>query len=121
LSLGHHDALIRKMGAALHDRRGVMTKAISEHGLQIAGQGAYGGSSLWMRAPAAVDTQDLARRLQARGVLIEPGHSFFAGPAQPRCFYRLAYSSIPAQRIPEGIARVAEEVAQMTELGLTRA
>jgi GntR family transcriptional regulator/MocR family aminotransferase len=121
LSLGHHDALIRKMGAALHDRRGVMTKAISEHGLQIAGQGAYGGSSLWMRAPAAVDTQDLARRLQARGVLIEPGHSFFAGAAQPGCYYRLAYSSIPAQRIPEGIARVAEEVAQMTELGLTRA
>ena len=121
LSLGHHDALIRRMGTALHERRGVMTKAIAEHGLQIAGQGAYGGSSLWMRAPDHVDTQELARRLQARGVLIEPGHSFFAGPSRPRNFYRLAYSSIAAQRIPEGIARVAEDIDQMATLGLTRA
>ena len=121
LSLGHHDALIRRMGTALHERRGVMTKAIAEHGLQIAGQGAYGGSSLWMRAPDHVDTQELARRLQARGVLIEPGHSFFAGPSRPRNFYRLAYSSIAAQRIPEGIARVAEDIDQMAALGLTRA
>jgi GntR family transcriptional regulator/MocR family aminotransferase len=98
-----------------------MTRAIAEHGLQIAGQGAYGGSSLWMRAPDPIDTQELARRLQARGVLIEPGHSFFAGPARPRNFYRLAYSSIAAQRIPDGIARVAEEVDQMAALGLTRA
>ena len=121
LSLGHHDALIRRMGTALHERRGVMTKAIADHGLQIAGQGAYGGSSLWMRAPDHVDTQELARRLQARGVLIEPGHSFFAGPSRPRNFYRLAYSSIAAQRIPEGIARVAEDIDQMAALGLTRA
>jgi GntR family transcriptional regulator/MocR family aminotransferase len=121
LSLGHHDALIRRMGTALHERRGVMTRAIADHGLQIAGQGAYGGSSLWMRAPDHVDTQELARRLQARGVLIEPGHSFFAGPGRPRNYYRVAYSSIAAQRIPDGIARVAEEVDQMASLGLTRA
>jgi GntR family transcriptional regulator/MocR family aminotransferase len=120
LSLGHHDALIRRMGAALHDRREVMTRAIADHGLQIAGQGAYGGSSLWMRAPKSVDTQELARRLQSRSVLIEPGHSFFSGPSRPRNFYRLAYSSIPSQRIPNGISVVSEEIEAMANLGLTR-
>ncbi len=121
LSLGHHDALIRRMGTTLHDRRVVMSQAIDDHGLQIAGQGAYGGSSFWMRAAQGVDTQELSRRLQARGALIEPGHSFFAGPSQPRNYYRLAYSSIPASRIPKGVALVASEIETMTQLALSRA
>ena len=111
LSLGHHDALIRRMGSVLHDRRDVMARAIAENGLQIAGQGAHGGSSFWMRAPEGTDTRDLSRRLQNKGVLIEPGDSFFAGTDRPKNYYRLAYSSIPAQRIPKGVSLVAEEIA----------
>jgi GntR family transcriptional regulator/MocR family aminotransferase len=120
LSLGHHDALIRRTGAALHERRQIMSKSIKEHGLQIAGQGTYGGSSFWMRAPEDVNTQDLARRLQTRGVLIEPGHSFFAGTARPQNFYRLAYSSIPAHRIPDGVSLVAQEIEAKSKLGLSQ-
>lgn len=119
LSLGHHDALIRRMGSALHERREVMADAITRNGLQISGQGANGGSSFWMQAPAGVDTRELARRLQARGVLIEPGHSFFSGPEQPTCFYRLAYSSIPVQRIASGVELVASEIQEMAGLALT--
>lgn len=119
LSLGHHDALIRRMGATLHDRRGVMSRAIEEHDLQIAGQGAFGGSSFWMRAPETVDTQELTRRLQARGVLIEPGHSFFAGPSQPKNYYRLAYSSIPASRIAQGVGLVAAEIGATGNVALS--
>ncbi len=119
LSLGHHDALIRRMGAALHERREVMARAISAHDLQIAGQGAYGGSSFWMRAPNDVDTQDLARRLQAKSVLIESGHAFFSGPNRPRNFYRLAYSSISATRIAKGIELVAAELRDMSHLALS--
>ncbi|WP_299966129.1 PLP-dependent aminotransferase family protein [uncultured Roseobacter sp.] len=118
LSLGHHDALIRRMGTALHERREVMAQAIAETGLQIAGQGAYGGSSFWMRADPAIDTKELARRLQARSVLIEPGHAFFSGHDRPRNYYRLAYSSLPANRIAKGIDRVAEEMRSMQELAL---
>ena len=121
LSLGHHDALIRRMGTMLHERREVMSRAIAENGLQIAGQGAYGGSSFWMRAANGVDTQELARRLQSRGALIEPGHSFFAGSAQPRSYYRLAYSSITAGRIGKGVALVAEEMDAMEKVALSRA
>jgi GntR family transcriptional regulator/MocR family aminotransferase len=120
LSLGHHDALIRRMGSMLHERRVVMSRAIHEHDLQIAGQGAFGGSSFWMKAPDGVDTQELARRLQARSVLIEPGLSFFAGTDRPKTFYRLAYSSIPANRIAAGVATLANEIAQMKSLALTR-
>jgi GntR family transcriptional regulator/MocR family aminotransferase len=107
LSLGHYDALIRKLGRAYGTRRAVMAEAIAAHGLAFAGAPDDGGSSLWMRAPNPVDTSDLALRLREKGVLIEAGAPFFGDPATPRRFYRLAYSSIPAERIPDGIALIA--------------
>ncbi len=112
LSLGHYDALIRKTGRVYAQRRQVMESAIHQYGLEIAGSGAHGGSSFWMRAPDGVDTGQLAQDLRAKGVLIEPGSSFFHGEAPPQNFYRLAYSSIPAERIPEGIARIAGALGQ---------
>jgi len=110
LSLGHYDALVRRMGTAFHERREVMQQAIEDNGLQIAGQGAYGGSSYWMRAPENVDTSELAKTLQSQGVLIDPGESFFGGEQRPKHFYRLAYSSIPSNRIAKGIELVAQAI-----------
>lgn len=107
LGLGHYDSLIRRMLHAMHGRAQTMETAIAQHGLKVAGRGAFGGSSMWMEAPQDVDTTDLARKLQDNDVLIEPGAPFFAPPNAPTNFYRLAYSSIPAERIPEGIARIA--------------
>src|SRR6056297_108410 len=113
LRLGHYDSLIRRMGQVLAERRRVMEDALARHGLGVAGRGAFGGSSIWMRAPGGMDTEMLDRRLRARGVLIEPGRPFFHRPDPPRNYYRLAYSSIPAERIPEGIARLAAEMRAM--------
>ncbi|GGH33847.1 transcriptional regulator, GntR family [Cribrihabitans marinus] len=110
LSLGHYDAQIRRMSATLLQRRQALEAAIAAHGLTIAGRGVYGGSSLWMRAPEGVDTADLARRLQDRGVLIERGAPFFAGPERPGNFYRLGYSSIPTERIAPGIEHIARAI-----------
>jgi len=117
LSLGHYDALIRRMGSALHERRRVMEEEIARHGLQIAGQGAYGGSSFWMKAPPHVDTEILARRLEPKGVLIEPGHAFFSGTAQSINYYRLAYSSIPVSRIGEGINLIEQGIRDFSPVG----
>ncbi|MBJ3762388.1 PLP-dependent aminotransferase family protein [Maribius pontilimi] len=112
LELGHYHALLNRMSRAYRKRRAVMEAAIAAHGLEVAGRGSFGGSSLWMRAPG-IDTHDLAARLRARSVLIEPGSPFFADPARGRDTYRLAYSSIPEDRIADGIALIAEEVRRM--------
>ena len=117
LSLGHYDALIRRMAQVLARRRREMEAALATHKLTVAGRGVFGGSSIWMRAPEGVDTAELERRLRRRGVLIEAGHPFFHGPAPPRNYYRLAYSSIPAARIGEGIAILADEIAAMARGG----
>ncbi|PKP72713.1 MAG: GntR family transcriptional regulator [Alphaproteobacteria bacterium HGW-Alphaproteobacteria-6] len=111
LAFGHYDALINRMNQAYRRRRLAMDEAIRAHGLVIAGQGGSGGSSFWMRAPEAVDTEALARALRAEGVLIEPGRLFFATPDPPRNHYRLAYSSIAPGRIGEGIALIARGIA----------
>ena len=113
LSLGHYDALIRRMSTTLQDRRATMDAALDAHGLTVAGRGASGGSSYWMRAPRGIDADDLARRLAARSVLIEPGRPFFSGADRPGHFFRLAYSSIPAARIDAGVRIIAETIAGM--------
>jgi len=108
LGLGHYDALIRRMLKAMHDRRNAMEEAISYHGLKVAGRGAFGGSSLWMEVPEGLDTSKLAEDLKEKSVLIEPGAPFFSRENAPKNFYRLAYSSIPAGKIPEGIKHIAD-------------
>jgi GntR family transcriptional regulator / MocR family aminotransferase len=113
LAKGHYAALIRRMRAAYDERHATALKAFAEHGLQIAGRAAFGGSSFWMRAPETVDTEVLARRLRGHGVLIDPGHPFFEGRAPPRNFFRLGYSSIPSKSIPEGSARIAHAIEEL--------
>ena len=111
LSFGHYDALIKRTANSFKERRRVMEAAIRENGLEVAGGGA-GGSSFWMRAPDHVDSEVLTHSLMAEGVLIESGTPFFPGENAPRNYYRLAYSSIPAARIPEGIALIAQAIAR---------
>jgi GntR family transcriptional regulator/MocR family aminotransferase len=109
LSLGHYDTLINRMRTAFRKRRQVMQDAIDAQGLSVAGQGGFGGSSFWMRAP--VDTEHLATRLRAEGVLIEPGRPFFDPLREDRHHYRLGYGSIAQTRIAEGIAKIAAAIA----------
>lgn len=105
LSLGHYDAMVNRMRGAFKRRRQGMEEAIAINGLAMAGQGGFGGSSIWMRAGG--DTEVLAAELRCDGVLIEPGRAFF-DPSQPdRRHYRLGYGSISLAKIPEGIARIA--------------
>jgi len=114
LSLGHYDALVRKIGKIYQKRREVMENAINEHELEIAGRGVFGGSSFWMRAPEDVSTVELKHALMERDVLIETGHPYFAAGAGIKNFYRLAYSSISQDLIPEGVSRIAQEISKLS-------
>ena len=98
------------MGRVYATRRTAMEDALARQGLSVEGRGFFGGSSIWMRAPDHVDTTALAVNLRDKGVLIEPGHPFFHGAAPPRNYYRLAYSSIPSNRIGDGIALLAQAI-----------
>ncbi len=112
LSLGHYDAMVNRMRGAFKRRRQVMEEAIVAQGLEMAGQGGFGGSSFWMRA--AVDSAVLAAELRREGVLIEPGRPFFDPARVDMRHYRLGYGSIAPAKIPEGIARIAAAERRLT-------
>ena len=63
-----------------------------------------------MQAPKGTDTAELAIRLRDESILIESGQKFFAGGTAPHEFYRLAYSSIPTDRIAQGIEKIAAAI-----------
>ena len=107
MSLGHYDALIKRMAHAFGRRRKVMSEAMSDAGLEIAGGGG-GGSSLWMQAPEGVDTRNWRCGLRDKSVLIEPGALFF--PGMPR---RADISGWPIVRSPtSGSARALPSIAE---------
>lgn len=114
LSLGHYDALVRRLRNAFQDRRRIMDRALEDHGLEIAGSGAFGGSSYWMRAPDGVDTSVLAKNLRKKSVLIEPGGAFCEGAARLNRHYRLAYSSITAAQISPGVAMISDAIRELS-------
>jgi GntR family transcriptional regulator/MocR family aminotransferase len=113
LSLGHYDAQANRMRRAFAQRRRIMLEAIAAEGMELASPGTTGGSSFWLATPPGIDAKTLTEMLKTRDVLIEPGAAFFTDPAQGRGFYRLAYSSIPTERIPEGIARIARTIREL--------
>lgn len=113
LGLGHYHALVRRMRDAFQARREVMTQAIQEFGLKTSHASVYGGTSFWMEAPSHVDTQTLAEDLRRDGVLIEPGAPFFTDATPHQHYFRIAYSSIAPNKIPEGIRRIAQGIRRL--------
>lgn len=110
LARGHYDAMVKKMRDAFHRRRQVMATALAESPLTVAGSASFGGSSFWVQAPENVDTERLGRALLDKGVLIEPGNPFFSEQNCPANYCRLAYSSIPANKIAEGVRLISNEI-----------
>ncbi|KPU84826.1 GntR family transcriptional regulator [Marinosulfonomonas sp. PRT-SC04] len=110
LGLGHYDAMIKKMRTVYHRRRQVTAEALAKTEMKVAGSASFGGSGFWVEAPAEIDTEILRQRLAENGVLIEAGNPFFAGENTPNNFFRLAYSSIAAEKIPEGIRRISQAI-----------
>ena len=105
--------MVRRLRNTFHDRRTLMDKALSDYGLTVAGAGAFGGSSYWMRAPNGIDTTELAARLRQKSVLIEAGAAFCEAERREYKHYRLAYSSISATQIAPGVALIAKEIELM--------
>jgi len=110
LRLGHYAAMIKRMRNIFQKRRQVTISALAKTELKIANSASFGGSGFWVEAPQRIDTEELQRRLDSKGVIIEAGNPFFARKDCPKNFFRLAYSSISSDRIPEGIRRIGQEV-----------
>ena len=104
---GHYDVLVRRIHRIYRARWEAMRDSVDRLLPGWSRAPGFGGSSFWMTGPAGLDSAELARALREKGVLIEPGEPFFARPSDGASRFRLGFSSIPAERIPEGVEIVA--------------
>lgn len=70
-----------------------------------------GGFSLLLTLPEGLDAAELLPRALERGVAYTPGAVFFVDGGGERTL-RLSFSAVPAERIEEGIRRLAEAVRE---------
>jgi GntR family transcriptional regulator/MocR family aminotransferase len=107
LSLGHHEALVRRLSTAFAERRRRLVQAVSAFLPEWQPTDSAGGSSVWLKGPPGVDTKALADAALARSVIIEPGERFFAERENHTRYMRLGISSIALQHIEPGIRELA--------------
>ena len=107
LSLGHHEALVRRLSTAFDERRKRLAQAISAFLPEWRSIEPSGGTSLWLEGPRGIDSRGLAEAAATRSVIIEPGDRFFDRTPRPGQFLRLGISSIALQHIEPGIRELA--------------
>jgi GntR family transcriptional regulator/MocR family aminotransferase len=110
---GHYDVLVRRIHRVYRERWQLMSEALSRYLPGWARSPGFGGSSYWLAGPEGLDSEALAARALEEGVLIEPGTPFYIDPAEGRRRFRLGFSSIPVERIEEGVRRLRAAVDAM--------
>ena len=76
---------------------------------------AQGGTSLWVRGPEDLDVQFVAQEAAKRGILIEPVEHYYATDNAPKNCFRMGVTSIPVERIREGVLQLRELFHDLTE------
>ncbi|MCA7082985.1 PLP-dependent aminotransferase family protein [Cupriavidus sp. DB3] len=107
ISLGHHDALLRRVAPIFQRRAAVLRDMLARHLPQCRVQNSPGASSLWVEGPPGLDARKLGDVALRHGVIIEPGDVFFAADG-PSPHFRLGYTGIAEERIEEGVRLLAQ-------------
>jgi GntR family transcriptional regulator/MocR family aminotransferase len=107
LSLGHHEALVRRLSSAFDERRKRLRQVVSAFLPEWRSEHPGAGTSMWLEAPRGVNARDLAVAAASRSVIIESGDRYFGFDEKPSRFVRLGISSIALQHIEPGIRELA--------------
>ena len=111
---GHYDVLVRRIHRVYRERWDAMAQVLNEHLPGWSRSPGFGGSSYWLTGPEGLDSEALAERALSEGVIIEPGTPFYLDPEEGRMRFRLGFSSIPSERIGEGIRRLGQVIGPVS-------
>ncbi|MBF5030356.1 MULTISPECIES: PLP-dependent aminotransferase family protein [Micromonospora] len=106
---GAIDESIRTVRSALGERSAVLAESLRRHIPEARFVEPDGGYFLWVELPEDVDVDRLAPAAAERGVAVVKGSDFMVDGG--RHALRLAYSAVTADRIDEGVRRLAEAMA----------
>ncbi len=109
LSRGHHETLLRGLIKSNKAKRALLLESLAQYlpNWKIAPN--QGGSSVWVYGPPELDARVLSQICREVGVLIEPGSQFYMSEGRPFNGFRLGYTSIPIDRIEQGVALIAQQ------------
>lgn len=107
LSLGHHDALLKRLNRTYRERWREMGRALKTHLPNSARIPSFGGSSYWVCGPKQLRADALAQKAHNEGIILEPGRIFFNTPVPPENYFRLGFSSIERDKISPGVEKIA--------------
>lgn len=114
LALGHYDVMLRRLSSVYETRLMALRDALNHYRpLSIAVAPVRGGTTYWVRGEPSLATEKLVRAAQARGVLIEPVDRYFAATPAPPNSFRLGVTSLPADRIREGISELSAAMREV--------
>ena len=109
LSMGHYDATMMRLGRLFRERRTALRDALNHYLQQsVAIAPLRGGATYWVRGPDHLDVEAFAAEAERRGVLIEPVGPYYADRKAPRNIFRLGVTSLPIDRIRQGVAALAD-------------
>ncbi|WP_435091087.1 PLP-dependent aminotransferase family protein [Micromonospora aurantiaca (nom. illeg.)] len=100
---------IRTVRSALGERSAVLAESLRRHIPEARFVEPDGGYFLWAELPEDVEVDRLAPAAAERGVAVVKGSDFMVDGG--RHALRLAYSAVTADRIDEGVRRLAEAMA----------
>lgn len=105
---GDIDRSIQSVSAALGERAAVLATALREHIPGVRFTEPDGGYFLWIELPDDVRADDVFVAAQERGVAVVKGSDFVTEGGEHAL--RLAFSAVTADRIDEGVRRLAAAV-----------
>jgi GntR family transcriptional regulator/MocR family aminotransferase len=109
LAMGHYDATMLRLGRLFRERRTALRDALNHYLQQsVAIAPLRGGATYWVRGPDHLDVGAFAALAEQRGVLIEPVGPYFADGKGPKNVFRMGVTSLPVDRIREGVATLAD-------------
>ncbi|MFI6130043.1 PLP-dependent aminotransferase family protein [Micromonospora sp. NPDC051141] len=106
---GSIERSIHTVRTALGERAGALAESLRRHIPEARFVEPDGGYFLWIELPADVEVDRLAPAAAERGVAVVKGSDFMVDGG--RHALRLAYSAVTADRIDEGVRRLAEAMA----------
>lgn len=114
LSMGHHDALLRRLRESYQKRWQIMGDSLMEYLPESTQHPVFGGTAYWVEGPETLDCNQLESEARQLGILVEAGDMFFMDPEANKNFFRLGYSSISENRIDKGLKMLCDLIHKIS-------